>query len=150
MPADTVRTDNLSITGRLDSASGQQMLKLLTAVAVVAGCVGHPGRQSSVSRGHEPDHNVRHHSSCSHDNVHELCGIADSASCRLSTRSRLRVSGCVTVALAIAEECYILCYSWATVCKTVRPMLSDRCLSCLPVCDVGVLWPNCWVDQDET
>jgi len=28
---------------------------------------------------------------------------------------------------------------WATVCKTVRPMLSDRCLSC-PVCDVGVLW----------
>jgi len=20
---------------------------------------------------------------------------------------------------------------WATVCKTVRPMLSDRCLSCL-------------------
>jgi len=24
---------------------------------------------------------------------------------------------------------------WATVCKTVRPMLSDRCLS---VCDVGV------------
>ena len=36
----------------------------------------------------------------------------------------------------------------ATVCKTVRPMLSDRCLSCLSVrtflsiCDVGVLWPN--------
>ena len=27
---------------------------------------------------------------------------------------------------------------WATVCKTVRPMLSDRCLSCpvCPVCDV--------------
>jgi len=25
---------------------------------------------------------------------------------------------------------------WATVCKTVRPMLSDGC----PVCDVGVLW----------
>ena len=23
---------------------------------------------------------------------------------------------------------------WATVCKTVRPMLSDRCLSVLPVC----------------
>ena len=31
-------------------------------------------------------------------------------------------------------------------------MLSDRCLSCLssPVCDVGVLWPNGWTDQDET
>ena len=38
-------------------------------------------------------------------------------------------------------------------CKTVRPMLSDRCLSCLsvsPVCDVRVLWPNGWMDQDET
>jgi len=28
---------------------------------------------------------------------------------------------------------------WATICKTVRPMLSDRRLS---VCDVGVLWPK--------
>ena len=35
---------------------------------------------------------------------------------------------------------------WTTVCKTVRPMLSDRC----PVCNVGVLWPNSWMDQDET
>jgi len=41
---------------------------------------------------------------------------------------------------------------WATVCKTVRPMLSDRCLPCpvCPVCDVGVLWPNRQMDQDET
>ena len=39
---------------------------------------------------------------------------------------------------------------WATVCKTVRPMLWDRCLSVLSVCDVGVLWPNGWTDQDET
>ena len=41
---------------------------------------------------------------------------------------------------------------WATVCKTVRPMISDRCLSVLSVCPVcdGVLWPNgCW-HQDET
>ena len=29
-------------------------------------------------------------------------------------------------------------------------MLSDRCPVCLPVCDVGVLWPNGWMDQDET
>jgi len=29
-------------------------------------------------------------------------------------------------------------------------MLSDRCLSVLYVCDVGVLWPKGWVDQDET
>jgi len=30
---------------------------------------------------------------------------------------------------------------WATVCKTVRPMLSVRCLSCMscPVCDVRAL-----------
>jgi len=41
---------------------------------------------------------------------------------------------------------------WATVCRTVRPTLSDRCVSCLscPVCDVGVLWPNSWMDQDAT
>ena len=36
--------------------------------------------------------------------------------------------------------------------KTVCPMLSDCCLSCpvCLVCDVGVLWPNCWTHQDET
>ena len=40
---------------------------------------------------------------------------------------------------------------WATVCKTVHPsMLSDRYLSCVYVCDVGVLWPNGWTDQDAT
>jgi len=42
---------------------------------------------------------------------------------------------------------------WATVCKTVRNMLSDRYqpvrLSCA-VCDVRALWPNGWMDQDET
>jgi len=36
----------------------------------------------------------------------------------------------------------------------VHPILSDRCLSlsCLscPVCNVGVLWPNGWSDEDET
>jgi len=35
--------------------------------------------------------------------------------------------------------------------KTVRPMLSDRCISSvLSVCDVGVLWPNGWMDQNAT
>jgi len=29
-------------------------------------------------------------------------------------------------------------------------MLSDRCLYVLSVCDVDVLWPNGWMDQDET
>jgi len=28
-------------------------------------------------------------------------------------------------------------------------MLLVRCLSC-PVCDIGVLWPNGWIDQDAT
>ena len=39
---------------------------------------------------------------------------------------------------------------WATVCKMVCPVLLDRCLSYLSVCDVGVLWPNTWMDQNET
>jgi len=38
-----------------------------------------------------------------------------------------------------------------TICKTVHSMLSDHCLVCLSVClsvcDVGVLWPNSWMDQ---
>jgi len=29
---------------------------------------------------------------------------------------------------------------WATVCKTVRPMLSDRCLSCLSVLSVTLVY----------
>ena len=37
-----------------------------------------------------------------------------------------------------------------TVFKTVSPTLWDRCLSVCPVCNVGVLWPNGWMDQDET
>jgi len=27
----------------------------------------------------------------------------------------------------------VVCFYWATICKTVHPMLSDRCLSCLSV-----------------
>ena len=40
---------------------------------------------------------------------------------------------------------------WATVCKTV-PLCYPTvvCLSVLSVCDVGLLWPNGWMDQDET
>jgi len=32
---------------------------------------------------------------------------------------------------------------WATVCKTVHPMLSDRCLSVTPVCLSILLWVVC-------
>ena len=39
---------------------------------------------------------------------------------------------------------------WATVCKTVHPMLSVCCLSVCPVCDIHALWSNSWTDQDET
>jgi len=45
---------------------------------------------------------------------------------------------------------------WATVCKTILFMLSDPCPVCLSVqsvchvCSVDVLWPNGWMDQDET
>jgi len=31
---------------------------------------------------------------------------------------------------------YIFGFNWATICKTVRPMLSDRCLSVCPVLSV--------------
>jgi len=41
-------------------------------------------------------------------------------------------------------------FFWATVCKTVGPVLSDRYRVCLSVCNVGALWPNGWMDQDET
>jgi len=36
---------------------------------------------------------------------------------------------------------------------TVHPMLRDRCPVCrsvLSVCNIGVLWPNGWMDQDAT
>ena len=39
----------------------------------------------------------------------------------------------------------MICNFWAIVCKTVRPMLSDRCPVCLSVCsvcNVGILWPT--------
>jgi len=39
---------------------------------------------------------------------------------------------------------------WATICKTVRPMLSDCCLSVLSACNVVGLWPNGLMDQDVT
>jgi len=46
--------------------------------------------------------------------------------------------------------CFLVSF-WATICKTVRPMLSDRCLSCaVCLCNIGVLWPNSWMDQSET
>jgi len=51
----------------------------------------------------------------------------------------------------LMKDVYYMLRFCATLCKTVRPMLSDRCLSVCPVlCDIGVLRPNGWMDQDET
>jgi len=45
-------------------------------------------------------------------------------------------------------HCYKTTHFWATVCKTLRTHY--RSVVWLSVCDVGVLWPNDWTDQDET
>jgi len=37
---------------------------------------------------------------------------------------------------------------WATVCTTAPYDIGPS--SCPSLCDVGVLWPNGWMDQDET
>jgi len=40
---------------------------------------------------------------------------------------------------------------WATATIiTVRSMLQDHCPVYLSVCNVGVLWPNGWMDQEAT
>ena len=67
----------------------------------------------------------------------------------------------------LARECrrcvYCWCRIWPRLVKRVwhqspqnvknaiRPLSVCVCLAiCLSVCDVGVLWPNWWMDQDET
>jgi len=45
--------------------------------------------------------------------------------------------------LSLLVHC--ICKTVRENCKTVRLMLSDRCLSCLSVYNVGVLWPNGWI-----
>ena len=39
---------------------------------------------------------------------------------------------------------------WATFVKRFALCYRTVVLSCLSVCNVGVLWPNGWMDQDET
>ena len=65
--------------------------------------------------------------------------------CTYLHRSSCKTSQSSGVAVASLGDCPNCC--WATDCKTVCPMLSVRCLS---VCDVGILWPNGWMDRDET
>ena len=92
---------------------------------------------------------------------HVLCYVLPdrhSLSCAEKIRHELWLLGVILATfLNTFVERHLLAF-WATVCKTVRPMLSDRCLSVLSVClsvcpfcdvgDVGVLWPNGWMDQE--
>jgi len=40
---------------------------------------------------------------------------------------------------------------WVTICKRFTLCYQIVvCLSVCPVCDIGVLWPNGWMDQYET
>jgi len=66
----------------------------------------------------------------------------------LLSKSYLCWKGALNSNQPSSKSCF--CRFWATVCKTTRLMLSVYCLSVLSVCDVGVLWPNGWTDQDET
>jgi len=52
--------------------------------------------------------------------------------------------------LKIKLKYFFVIHFWLTVCKMVRPILSVRCLSVCPVCDVAVLWQNGRMDQHET
>jgi len=46
----------------------------------------------------------------------------------------------------------LICRFWATVCKTFALCCETVVLSVLSadVCDAGALWPNGWMDQDQT
>jgi len=68
--------------------------------------------------------------------------------CLIKLNYNFKKTNTTTVFLLLCNVAgqFILCSFWATVCKTVRPMLSDHC----PVCNIGVLWSNGWMDQDET
>jgi len=52
--------------------------------------------------------------------------------------------------VAIAHVNYFCVVFWATVCKTVRPMLSDRCLPVLSCLSRWCIVPNSWLAQDAT
>ena len=66
-----------------------------------------------------------------------------SSFCKEQVKSAVRLGGpaCPRISPSSFSLWYLSCF-WATVCKTVRPMLSDRCLSCLSVSNFGVLRPN--------
>ena len=59
---------------------------------------------------------------------------------------RVNFSTAVVSALShVTAQAYSM-FFWATICKMVRPMLSDHCMSCFSVCDVGALRLNVWIE----
>ena len=70
-------------------------------------------------------------------NVIIHCYITELKSVSLSCKSYHILAVCISYGFRV------------TVCKTVLLMLLDHCLSC-SVCNVGVLWPSSWMDEDAT
>ena len=74
-------------------------------------------------------------------------------SCQLLSDTLRRISPIIIFSFTAFLGLHLNSF-WVKVCKTVHPMLSDRCLAvlsvCLSVCNVRALWPNGWTDQDET
>jgi len=66
-----------------------------------------------------------------------------------SSRKGRKLQSAITLALSHIQPCrlHVVWGFWATVYKTVRPMLSVHCLSCLSVCPVlsVSLWRSCTV-----
>jgi len=74
----------------------------------------------------------------------------DRAQCFLLLHHQLQFTDRHMVLISSAEAINkFLKYFWANVTSNGSPMLRDRPLSVLPVCKVGVLWPNCWKDQES-
>ena len=64
-----------------------------------------------------------------------------------TNRAWRRVTSLIeTSTLPLSQAVWSVFWAWTTVCKTVRPMLLDHCLS-VRLYNVGALWPNGWMGQ---
>jgi len=70
--------------------------------------------------------------------------------CTAELEKRIRETGKETSVGRLKSVRHTMNGFWATVCKTVCPVLSDHSWSALSVCDVDVLRPNGWIDSDAT
>jgi len=87
-------------------------------------------------------------------------------SCHLFNSVRAQTETQIFVQFRMCKTVHFVTFSQtmsACLCLLITEFLGDRlqnglpyaigllsCLSCLSVCDIGVLWPNSWMDQDET